>query len=251
MSKKKIIVFSLTIVFLASFVWLDFVFLENNSETFAKELKEAGETSDFVIIFNSGGFGTVKPEFAYDLKPIIDDLKGEVEEMNYKVAVVPYYRTKETLVGRIGYLKEMFLSFPGESKDLAKRIKDFVEENPGDKVLMAGLSNGAAFVNETMEDLQGINNVFAIEMGVPFWSKKNPAENILILDNKGRDSLSIGDKGQLMLSLLQSPFKWVASRMEGRKISFSEAMVAPGHQYSWPEVKEEVVSFLENKVLSN
>ncbi|MDD5555541.1 MAG: hypothetical protein PHO19_02665 [Candidatus Pacebacteria bacterium] len=251
MSKKKIIVFSLIIIFLASFVWLDFVFLENNSETFAKELKEAGETSDFVIIFNSGGFGTVKPELAYDLKPIIDDLKGEVEGMNYKVAVVPYYRTKETIIGRIGYLKEMFLSFPSESKDLAKRIKDFVEENPGDKVLMAGLSNGAAFVNETMEDLQGINNVFAIEMGTPFWSTKNPAENILILDNKGRDSLSIGDKGQLMLSLLQSPFKWIASRIEGRKISFSEAMVAPGHQYSWLEVEEEVVSFLESKVLSD
>ncbi len=236
---------------LSSFVWFDFVFLENNSKTFARELKEAGESGDFVIIFNSGGFGTVKPEFAYDFKPIIDSLKGEVEGMNYKVSVVPYYRTKETLVGRIGYLKEMFFAFPGESEDLANRIKDFIQENPGDKVLLAGLSNGAAFVGETMDDLRGVGNVFAIEVGAPFWSEKNNDGNILILDNKGRDSLSIGDKSQLMLSLLQSPFKWIASRMEGQKISFSEAMIAPGHQYAWQEVEEEVVSFLENKVLAD
>lgn len=251
MSKKKIVILSLIVLSLASFLWLDFVFLENNSKTFARELKEAGETSNFVIIFNSGGFGTVEPELAYDLNPIIDSLKEEVEKMNYKVAVVPYYRTKETIVGRIGYLKEMFLSFPNESKDLAGRIKDFVQENPKDKVLMAGLSNGAAFVGETMEYLHGIDNVFAIKMGAPFWSEKNNSENVLILDNKGKDSLSMGDKGQLMLSLLQSPFKWITSRMEGRKVSFSEAMVAPGHQYSWPEVEEEIVFFLENKVLSN
>ncbi|MDD5696462.1 MAG: hypothetical protein PHO90_00615 [Candidatus Pacebacteria bacterium] len=251
MSKKKIIIVSLIVLFLASFLWLDFVFLKHNSETFARELEQAGETSDLVIIFNSGGFGTVQLEKAYDFKPIIDNLKSEAEKMNYKVAVVPYYRTKETIVGRIGYLKEMFFSFPSESEDLAKRIRDFVEQNPGDKVLMAGLSNGAAFVSETMKDLEGVGNVFAIEMGAPFWSEKKNDGSILILDNQGRDSLSIGDKGQLMLSLIQSPFKWIASRMEGRKISFPEALSVPGHQYSWPEVEEEVVSFLENRVLAD
>lgn len=249
--KKKIIVFSLIALIVVSFVWLDLVFVKENSQVFSQELRKAGEASDVVIIFNSGGFGTVAPENAYDFKPIIDNLRKEIEEMNYKTEVVPYYRTKETLFGKIGYTKEMFLSFPAESNDLAQEIKEFVKKNPGDKVLLAGLSNGASFVRAAMKNLQETNNVFAIEMGAPFWSQKIENENILILNNKGRDCLSVGDKSQLILSLIKAPLEWIVSKIEGENISFAEALSIPGHQYAWSEVEAAVVPFLTSKLLSN
>jgi len=91
--------------------------------------------------------------------------------MNFKVAVIPYYRTKETIIGKIGYVKEMFF-FPNESKDLAESIKKFIEENPKDKVLLAGLSNGASFVRAAMENLQGVNNVLLLKWALLFGLKK-------------------------------------------------------------------------------
>jgi len=33
-----------------------------------------------VIVFNSGGYGTVVPEKAYDFKPIIDNLKARLKK---------------------------------------------------------------------------------------------------------------------------------------------------------------------------
>ncbi len=248
--RKKIVVFSLITIIVVSFCWLDFVFVKENSQVFGQELKEAGAVSDVVIIFNSGGYGTVAPEKAYDFKPIIDNLKSEIEKMNYKAAVVPYYRTQETIIGKIGYTKEMFFFFPSESRDLAENIKKFIEENPKDKVLLAGLSNGAGFVRAAMSNLQGMNNVFAVEMGTPFWSKEIESNNILILNNEGRDILSIGDKSQLMLSLVEAPLKWIESKVEGKNISLAEALSIPGHQYAWSEVETAVVPFLTSKLLS-
>ncbi|HPD19713.1 MAG TPA: hypothetical protein PLV95_00520 [Candidatus Pacearchaeota archaeon] len=248
--KNKIVVFSLITLIVVSCCWLDFVFIKENSQFFAEELQKAGETSDVVIVFNSGGYGTVVPEKAYDFKPIIDNLKSEIEKMNFKVAVIPYYRTKETIIGKIGYVKEMFF-FPNESKDLAESIKKFIEENPKDKVLLAGLSNGASFVRAAMENLQGMNNVFAIEMGAPFWSEEVSSMNVLTLNNGGKDILSAGDKSQLLFSLIQAPFKWIVSRVEGENISLARALNIPGHQYVWPEVETAVVPFLTSRLLPN
>jgi hypothetical protein len=250
--RKKHIVLFLIILTIGSSIWLDQVFLKNNSKMFAEELRKAGETSDVIIIFNSGGFGTVELENAYDIKPVIENTKKTIEDMNYRVSVIPYHRTEESLVGRLGYLKEMFFYFPKESEDLANQIKKFLKENPDDKIIMTGLSNGAAFVGATMNDLKEIkSNVLAIELGAPFWAEKNNNENTLFLDNNGKDVITVGKKVKIVVSFIEAPFKWVYSRITNSKISFAEAMEAPGHHYYWDNVGGDIKNFIEKEFSSN
>jgi hypothetical protein len=250
--RKKHVILFLIILTMGSSIWLDAVFIKSNSKLFAEELKEAGEISDVIIIFNSGGFGTVSLENAYDIKPVIENTKKTIEDMNYHVSVIPYHRTKESLIGRVGYLKEMFFSFPKESEDLASRIKEFLKENPDDKIIMAGLSNGAAFVGATMDDLKDVkSNVSAIQLGTPFWSGRINNENILFLDNNGKDILTVGKKAEIVYCLIKAPFKWVYSRILDKRISFAEAMEAPGHHYYWDNVGGEIKSFVEKELSSN
>lgn len=247
--KKKYIICFLIILTVVSIFWFDTIFLKDNSAIFAEELKKAGESSDVVIIFNAGGFGTVQPEYAYDFKPIIDNLEQTIKNMNYTVSVVPYYRTKETVLGKLGYLKEMFFEFPKHSKNMADQITIFLEENPDDKILMAGLSNGAAFVSSTITNLGEVpDNVSAIELGAPFWSGKNTSDHVLFLDNNGKDVLTTGNKKEIIASLLRAPFKWVHSRVINKRISLAEAIEAPGHHYYWDNIKDDVVVFVENRL---
>jgi hypothetical protein len=246
---KKYIIYFLLILTVVSFIWFDMFFLKTNSDFFAQELKKAGESSDVIIIFNSGGFGTVEFENAYDIRPIIENTREVIENMNYKVAIVPYYRTKETIIGKIGYLKEMFYSFPKESDDLAFQIREFLKDNPEDKILMAGLSNGAAFVGATMKDLDDIkNNVSAIQLGSPFWAEKDLRENILFLDNNGSDVLTAGKKKEIITSFLKAPFKWLQSKIKNKEMSFAEAIEAPGHHYYWEDVGKEIELFVAERL---
>jgi len=246
---KKYVICFLIILTVVSIFWFDLVFLKDNSAIFAEELKKAGESSDVIIIFNAGGFGTVDPQYAYDFKPIIDNLEQTIKDMNYTVSVVPYYRTKETLIGRLGYLKEMFFEFPKHSENMAYQIKEFLKENPDDKILMAGLSNGAAFVSSTIDDLGEVpNNVLAIELGAPFWTNRNTSDHILFLDNNGKDTLTVGNKREIILSFIKAPFKWVYSRIINKRISLAEAIEAPGHHYYWDNIKDDVTIFVENKL---
>lgn len=247
--KKKYIICFLIILTTVSIFWFDLVFLKDNSAIFAEELKKAGESSDVIIIFNAGGFGTVDLERAYDFKPIIDNLEQTIKDMNYTVSIVPYYRTRETLLGKVGYLKEMFFEFPKHSKNMASQIKEFLKENPDDKILMAGLSNGAAFVSSTINDLGEVpDNVLAIELGAPFWSDKNTSDQVLFLDNDGEDSLTVGNKKEIITSFIKAPFKWTYSRIINKKISLAEAIEAPGHHYYWDNIKDDVIVFVENKL---
>lgn len=235
-------------LFISSFLWFNFVFLNNNGKNFEEELMKAGQESDVVIVFNSGGWGTVPFDKAFDFNPIINETKKIIEEHDYKVSVVQYYRTEETFFAKVASLREVFFNFPDSSKVFSRRIEEFLEKNPDDKVVMAGLSNGAAFVDAAMADLkQDKNNVFAIELGAPFWKKNVKSENIISLNNQS-DILANGKLGQLLFSAIKAPFVWAYSNISGSRISLVEAMHIDGHDYYWPEVKNQLTEFVEAKL---
>lgn len=249
MSKKaKILIGVLVGIVLLSVLWFDFVFLKYNGQSFEEELMKAGETSDVVIIFNSGGWGTVSFEQAFDFNPIINETKRIIEGKNYKVSVVQYYRTNENFFAKVAALREVFFNFPDSSKVFASRIDEFLEKNPSDKIVMAGLSNGASFVDAAMDDLKDKqDSVWAIELGAPFWKKNTKSENIISLNNQA-DILANGKLGQILLSLVKTPFVWAYSNIMGNHISMSQAMHVPGHDYSWQQVKDNLTSFIEKEL---
>lgn len=243
--KTKLAIIIVLTLLVSSYVWFDFFFLKINGEKFEKELMKAGEESDVVIVFNSGGWGTVPLDRAFDINPVIDETKKLIEEGNHRVSVVQYFRTDDNFFSRISALREVFFNFPDSSKVFAERIRGFREKNPEDKVVMAGLSNGAAFVSAAMAELED-ENVFAIELGAPFWKKNVESDNVLSLNNQA-DILANGKLGELLWSVIKAPFVWASSNLSGRRISFGEAVHVDGHDYYWPSVKAELTEFIETR----
>jgi hypothetical protein len=248
MSRKTKIIISISAFLLLSFFWFDLVFLKYNGDVFEKELMEAGKNSDVVIVFNSGGWGTVPFDQALDFSPIVNETKRLIENKNYKVSIVQYYRTQENLFAKIASLREMLFNFPDSSKVFADRIDQFLEKNPNDKVVMAGLSNGASFIDAAMEDLKDKkDNVWAIELGAPFWKKNVTSENIVSLNNQA-DILANGRLGQIIISLIKTPFIWAYNNILGNHISIGQAMHVDGHDYYWSQIKGDVTSFIDKEL---
>jgi len=246
--RTKIILISIVALLLVSFFWFDLVFLKYNGEAFERELMEAGKNSDVVIVFNSGGWGTVPFEKALDFNPIVNETKQLIESKNYRVSIVQYYRTNENILAKIASLKETIFNFPDSSKVFADRINRFLKENPNDKVIMAGLSNGASFIDAAMEELKDKkDNVWAIELGAPFWKKNIKSENIISFSNQA-DTLANGKLGQLIFTLIKTPFVWAYNNITGNFMSLSQAMHVDGHDYDWNQVKGELTYFIQEKI---
>jgi hypothetical protein len=92
------------------------------------------------------------------------------------------------------------------------------------------------------------NQIFAIEVGTPFWEKTLNSENVLILNNKGKDPLVEGKITALFPTLLKAPFRWLLAKVSGRNLPFAHAFYMQNHAYSWSSVKPEITSFLEEKI---
>lgn len=247
--KKIKQLFSVLIIFLGLIFLFGPAVLPENDQF--RELLDSASGSDVIIVFNSGGWGNTPLEKADDFFPIITGIKKTLDDWGYRSVVIPYERTKNGFLGKITGAKEEIKSFPKASEQLVKEVEEFLKENQGKKIIMAGLSNGAAFVDETTKNLDEFkDSVLAIEAGVPFWHSASESENALQLDNNGKDSLAVGRIGALLNTLFKTSFKWFMARISGDNIPMARAFQAPGHQYLWssPEVGPQIVNFLEEKI---
>ena len=206
--------------------------------------------NDVIIIFNSGGWGNTPLAQAEDFAPIIKGIRETLTEFGLNSIVIPYERTENNFLGKITAIKEMKRSFQGQAEKLAGDINGYLRQNPGKKIIMAGLSNGGAFVDETMKKISSDvkDNVLVIEAGTPFWEKPKNFENGLMLDNGGKDALSKGKIKVLLFSLIKAPLRWLIAKISAENLSLSQiSNQYITHEYKWNEVSPQITSFLESK----
>ena len=217
-----------------------------------QEVLNKVKNKDVIIVFNSGGWGDTPLEKAEDFAPVIEEIQKTLQGFGYNSIVIPFNRTKNTLTGKFSGAKDFLRYFESSSDILARDLEFLAEKFPNKKIIITGLSAGGALANETIERMsdKARNSVYAIAAGTPFWIKTPKSENVLQLDNNGKDSLVEGNTKSLLLALIKAPFQWVSSKIKGENITLSQAFYAPGHDYSWssPEVGSRIVNFLENKI---
>jgi len=250
MKKTKTLVLILVLLGSLFFVFTPEVIPENfQPQDLLDYNPPTAQSYDVIIIFNSGGWGNTPLEKAEDFAPIIEGIEKTLKDWGYNSLVIPYIRTKDDFLGKITGAKDFLSSFKSSSEILAEKVEFLVEQFPDKKIIMAGLSSGAVLVDETIEEISENSQIYAIEVGTPFWTKTFESENILQLNNNGKDSLSAGEIKTLIFSLVRAPFKWISSKMNGQNLTFSQAIRVPGHEYFWdsPEVGPQIVTFLENK----
>jgi hypothetical protein len=200
-----------------------------------------------VIVFNSGGWGYTPPQEAADFAPILRGIQDTLSAANYHPEVISYERTEKSFLGRITGLRGFISSFNFQSSALADQLEEHLKENPEGKIIITGLSNGAAFTNQVIEKMgkEAAGQVLAIEVGTPFWEKPIRADNVLFLDNNGQDSLADGKIPSLLLALVKAPFRLVSAKLCGTSLSFSRSIQAPGHEYTWnSSTGSDIIQFL-------
>ena len=247
MGKIKYLIYSL--VFLGGlFFLLSPEVLPSNVQL--REIFNSPPQNDIIVVFNSGGWGNTPLKEAQDFAPIIQGIQDTVSEWGYSSIVVPYERTENSFFGKVSGAKETFQLFKKQAEDFSQDINDFLKKNPSKKIIIAGLCNGGIFTNRVIENISSgsKNQVYAIEVGVPFWEETSNSDNILVVNDKEEDPVFRGEAKTLFSTLFKGMFKWSLAKVSGENVSFFQFFYMPGHQYSWPEVQPEVVSFLERKL---
>jgi len=216
------------------------------------KISDSVKNSDVIIIFNSGGWGNTPLEKAEDFMPIITGIQSTLNDWGYKSVVIPYTRTRTDFLGKIAAIREFFNRFEYSSNNLAEKIETIGKSFPDKKIIIAGLSSGGTVVTRTYEKISGDMNdsVVAIAAGTPFWTEKSESDNILQLDNNGKDTLVAGDAELLFFSLFETPFKWLKAKITGKNLSFWKSFHALGHDYYWQssEVSPRIITFLNAKI---
>ncbi len=202
---------------------------------------------DVIIIYNPGGWGNVPLEKANDFEPIIKGIKSVLVDRGYKTHIIEHYRSKNSFFGRIKRLADFLSFYQFSSKNLINKIKSLENDSIDSKIILAGLSNGATFIDKTMKQTPDDSRVYAIEVGLPFWCDKFESKNILRINNNGADPLTNRKLDELIPNLIKTLFKLTFSR-NGQGPSFAQALHISGHDYSWGDISPKVESFLEDKL---
>jgi hypothetical protein len=210
------------------------------------ELAELPLRSQVIVLAHFGGWGNVPIEQAHDILPVIDGVRKHLRAGGLQSILVPFYRSRGGSVGKLLTIGEMFELHHSDATRLSGEIDQFLERHPRQRVIMIGLSNGAAFADEVMERLSATaeGRVCAIEVGPPFLSPLDAGPSVLRLGNHGADPVVTGEWWILMRTWVQGLFRRASARPAPENVR-AEAGFVQEHEYSWPSVREEVVGFLE------
>ncbi len=202
---------------------------------------------DFVLVFNSGGWGWSLIEASPGWLSIFTGIESELNSSGYTSLLLTHQRTDDTLQGRLDEIVQMITGYSSKAEDLACRVEFLTTNIPDLRVIIAGESNGTVICDRTMDILTDSPQVYSIQTGPPFWHDNIMLDRTLIMTYNGRfpDSFSRGEFLTMTRASLRALFGLPQPENEsGRVLSFVQA---PGHDYWWqyPEVHSQITNFLD------
>jgi hypothetical protein len=224
-------------------------------EEFARQLIDVcsrAKGKDFLIVHNPGGWGHARMHECLEWeRGLVIGVTEVLRKLGYSYLVTQYFRSGRGWGEEIGDLMEQFRFFYSKANTLAVWLRFIVTHVANTKVILVGVSQGAAFGNAAMQRLDATYPVYSIELGFPFLyrSRRQNTERTLAIDTGGLK----GDKfvnGTLLYAvgvLFAAPFKWLLYRIQGKKVLLSHCVRAPGHEYEWGNllVGGKIKDFLE------
>ncbi|MFC1931872.1 hypothetical protein ACFLXJ_06715 [Chloroflexota bacterium] len=202
---------------------------------------------DFVVIFNSGGWGWNFLESSPGWHSICTGIELELRNLGYDSLVLDYRRTEANLRGIIDEGVEMITNYPSKAETLARRVEFLTKHVPNLKVIVAGESDGTVISGTVMDILRDNPQVYSIQTGTPFWYKSTTEDRTLVVNNNGMypDSFSQGDIPAMLWTSLQDLVGWPQPVEKSGRVLYW--LRAPGHDYRWqyPAVYYQITNFLK------
>lgn len=209
---------------------------------------------DFLLIHNPGGWGSTNLEgLLHWERSILDGVSATMAKLGYNCAFMQYFRSNQGYRAVVEDIGEQTRFFTSKAKIMAAEL-EFVTRHSGNlQVIMIGVSQGAAFSNAVLQQLNGLDRVTSIELGTPspYKSKRVISERTIALDSNGLrpDALMEWDIPTIIRTYLGAPYRWLKYRLQGKRVKFTYCINLPGHDYNWdyPEVRGKIENFLINK----
>ena len=209
------------------------------------------QDKDFLLIHNPGGWGTTHLENLLQWeRSIVEGVGATIEKLGYSRLLIQYFRTNSGWRELMADIKEQYRFFTSKAKIMAAELRFITQHLDNLRVVMIGVSQGAAFSNAVSQYLDGHDRVFSIELGTPFpyKSRRVITERTLALDSNGLmpDALMEWDVPTIVRTYAGAPFRWIKYKLQGKKIKFTYCINVPGHDYNWdyPEVQRQIEEFL-------
>ena len=210
---------------------------------------------DFFLVHNPGGWGSTYLEDCLEWeRSIVEGVSATVEELGHSPLLIQYFRSGSNWWAHArDVIKEARFFLTGKSSQAVVAAAElrFITKHHGNlKVILVGASQGAAFGNAVMRHLNGVNQVYSIELGIffPHVPRRVITDRTLAIDNNGlmpdpmcRRNLWAGFK-----AYITAPFRWIKYRRQGNPQKFTFCVSAPGHEYNWehPKVQQQIRDFL-------
>jgi hypothetical protein len=222
--------------------------------SFTKRLTDTcnkAQGKDFLLIHNPGGWGTTHLENLLQWeRSIVEGVSSTIERLGYSRLLVQYFRTNKGWRELLGDAKEQTRFFTTKAKIMAAELRFITQHLDNLKIVIIGVSQGAAFSNAVLQHLDGSERVFSIELGTPFpyKSRRVVTKKTLALDSNGLmpDALMEWHVPTIFKTYFGAPFRWLKYKLQRKQIKFTYCINVPGHDYNWdyPEVQRQVEEFL-------
>jgi len=226
------------------------------ADNFANHLLDVctkAEGKDILLVHNPGGWGHSPTDRCLEWeRGIVVGVKAAVEEMGHSILLTQYFRSGGGWREVMRDLREQFRFFSSKADVMAAWLRFIISHVGGIKVILIGVSQGAAFGNSVMQRLGGHYPVYSIELGFPFQYKSRLAitERTLAIEGNGirPDVLVQGNIWVGARIIMAAPFKWTWYRLRGKPVAFAHCVTAPGHEYDWsnPGIQMRIRDFLES-----